>query len=84
MIFAEEVSERPGRRKSKRRTVLVPRWLPIPDACLYSGLSRSVIYGLTGNGTIRTAHVSFSGRGERHRRLVDRLSLDRFLEGASK
>jgi hypothetical protein len=84
MIFAEEISVRPGRRKSKSRTVLIPRWLPIPDASSYSGLSRSVLYDLTSDGTIRTAHVSFSGRGERHRRLVDRLSLDRYLEGASK
>jgi hypothetical protein len=58
---------------------LVPRWLRIPHAVAYSGISRSKLYELFAEGQIRAASVQ--GKGSRKGiRLIDRVSLDEFLE----
>jgi hypothetical protein len=62
---------------------LVPRWLKIPDAVAYGGISKSQLYNFIRSGKLQTAKVRGRGDGRRGRRLVDRLSLDRLLEGFS-
>jgi len=58
---------------------LMPRWLRIPHAVAYSGISRSKLYELFAEGQIRAASVH--GKGSRKGiRLIDRVSLDEFLE----
>lgn len=56
-----------------------PRWLRIPAAVKYGGISRSRLYQELARGTIRSA--SLRGKHQtRGARIVDRLSLDAFLE----
>jgi hypothetical protein len=62
---------------------LVPGWLKIPAAVSYASISRAQLYNLMNSGQIKSAHVK--GRGSiRGSRLIDRLSLDAFLESCSK
>jgi hypothetical protein len=66
---------------------LQARWLRIPAATAYSGLSRARLYVLLAEGQIKSA--SICGRGKRRGiRIVDKESLDAFLEknltGAAK
>jgi hypothetical protein len=57
---------------------LVPRWLRLPAAVAYSGISRSKLYVHLAEGRIRAACVQ--GRGTaRGTRLFDRESIDEFL-----
>ncbi len=51
---------------------ITPRWLRIPAAVAYSGISRSVIYELMGAGKIKTHRVGST-------RIIDRESLDAFI-----
>jgi hypothetical protein len=58
---------------------LQARWLRIPAAVAYSGISRARFYILLAEGQIRSSSVC--GRGaSRGIRVVDRLSIDEFLE----
>jgi Helix-turn-helix domain len=60
-------------------SMLAPRWLRIPHAVAYSGISRSKLYELFTDGQIKA--VSVQGKGSRKGiRLIDRISLDEFLE----
>jgi len=65
-------------QKSSQR--LTPRWLKLPDAVAYSGISKSQLYNFIRSGKLQTAKVKGRGDGTRGTRLVDRLSLDRLLE----
>jgi hypothetical protein len=58
---------------------LEPRWLKVPAAVAYSNLSRAKLYSLMSEGQIRSASIRSKGR-ERGIRIVDRFSIDRFME----
>ena len=59
---------------------LNPRWLRIPAAVKYSGLSRSRLYELLSEGRIRTICVKSQKWAQRGVRLIDRESIDLFME----
>jgi Helix-turn-helix domain len=59
---------------------LNPRWLRIPAAVKYSGLSRSRLYELLSEGTIRSICVKSQKWARRGVRLIDRESIDLFME----
>jgi hypothetical protein len=59
-------------------TTLQPRWMKVPAAVRYSGLSRARLYILLASGEIRSASVRFKGKA-RGIRIVDRESIDEFL-----
>jgi len=58
---------------------LNPRWLRIPAAVKYSGLSRSRLYELISEGKIRSICVKSHKGAERGVRLLDRESIDKFM-----
>jgi hypothetical protein len=58
---------------------LNPRWLRIPAAVKYSGLSRSRLYELISEGKIRSICVKSHKGAERGVRLLDRESIDSFM-----
>jgi hypothetical protein len=58
---------------------LNPRWLRIPAAVKYSGLSRSRLYELLSDGKIRSICVKSHKGAERGVRLLDRESIDNFM-----
>jgi hypothetical protein len=58
---------------------LEARWLRIPAAVAYSSLSRARLYSLLSSGEIKSASIRAKGR-ERGIRVIDRLSIDRFIE----
>jgi hypothetical protein len=60
---------------------LAPRWLRIPGAVKYSGLGRSKLYELLSEGRIRSICVRSQIGAQRGVRLVDRESIDSFMEG---
>jgi hypothetical protein len=60
---------------------LNPRWLRIPGAVKYSGLSRSKLYELLSEGRIRSICVKSQKWAQRGVRLIDRESIDLFMEG---
>jgi len=70
-------------QSKKSAQQLVPRWLRIPDAVAYGGISKSQLYNFIRSGKLQTAKVKGRGDGTRGTRLVDRLSLDRLLESFS-
>jgi hypothetical protein len=57
-----------------------PRWLRIPDAVKYSGISRSRLFRLIRNKEIESACLQERRGTKRGVRLIDRLSLDLLLE----
>jgi len=59
---------------------LNPRWLRIPAAVKYSGLSRSRLYELLSEGSIRSICVKSQKWAQRGVRLIDRESIDLFME----
>jgi hypothetical protein len=61
-----------------------PRWLRISAATQYSGINRSRLFRLIAEGKIRTACLKEHPRAKRGVRLVDRFSLDLFLETLAK
>jgi hypothetical protein len=58
---------------------LNPRWLRIPAAVKYSGLSRSKLYELLSEGKIRSICLKSHKAAERGMRLLDRESIDTFM-----
>jgi hypothetical protein len=56
-----------------------PRWLRIPAAVAYAGVSRAQLYVLLAQNQIRSASISTRGH-RRGIRVVDRLSIDSYLE----
>jgi hypothetical protein len=65
--------------KSTEVTPLPVRWLRIPDAVRYSGLSRSLLYELIGEGAIRSICIRRKG-ALRGARVISVESIDLFLE----
>ena len=63
---------------------LSPRWLRIPSAVKYSGLSRSRLYELLAQGRIKSICVKSHNDALRGVRLVDRESIDLFMESLHK
>ena len=59
---------------------LNPRWLRIPAAVKYSGLSRSRLYELLSEGRIRFICVKSQKWAQRGVRLINRESIDAFME----
>jgi hypothetical protein len=59
---------------------LHPRWLRIPAAVKYSGLSRSRLYELLSQGRIRSICLKSQKSAQRGVRLIDRESIDLFME----
>jgi hypothetical protein len=59
---------------------LNPRWLRIPSAVKYSGLSRSRLYELLGQGRINSICLKSRNNSSRGVRLIDRESVDLFME----
>jgi hypothetical protein len=59
---------------------LNPRWLRIPSAVKYSGLSRSRLYELLGQRRIKSICLKSHNSALRGVRLVDRESIDLFME----
>jgi len=59
---------------------LNPRWLRIPSAVKYSGLSRSRLYELLAQGRIKSICLKSYSKATRGVRLVDRESIDHFME----
>ena len=59
---------------------LNPRWLRIPSAVKYSGLSRSRLYELITKGRINSICLKSHRDAARGVRLLDRKSIDRFME----
>lgn len=57
---------------AKPRQTLPPRWLKIPTAVSYSGISRSTLYELLNAGKIRSHRIGSA-------RVLDRESLDDFI-----
>ena len=60
---------------------LTARWLRIPSAVKYSGLSRSRLYELLSERKIRSISVKSRKGAQRGVRLIDRKSIDLFMEG---
>jgi len=58
---------------------LNPRWLRIPAAVKYSGVSRSRLYELLSAGKIRSICLKSHKGAERGVRLLDRESIDSFM-----
>ena len=59
---------------------LNPRWLRIPSAVKYSGLSRSRLYELLAQGRIKSICLKSHNGALRGVRLVDRESIDLFMQ----
>jgi hypothetical protein len=59
---------------------LNPRWLRIPSAVKYSGLSRSRLYELIAEGSIKSICLKSHRDASRGVRLVDSKSVDLFME----
>jgi hypothetical protein len=59
---------------------LNPRWLRIPGAVKYSGLSRSRLYELLAEGRIKSICLKSHNGAVRGVRLIDRESIDLFME----
>ena len=69
-MFSHEIVQDPA--------TLQPRWLKVPAAVSYSGLSRAKLYILLASGEIRSASVRIKGK-VRGIRVIDRESIDEFL-----
>lgn len=54
------------------RQPITPRWLKIPAAVAYSGISRSTLYELMNAGQIKSHRIGAA-------RVIDRESLDAFI-----
>src|ERR1700737_1090591 len=59
---------------------LAPRWLRVPGAVKYSGLSRSKLHELLSDGRIRSICLRSQEGAQRGGRLIDRESIDSFME----
>ena len=60
--------------------MLNPRWLRIPSAVKYSGLSRSRLYELIAQARIKSICLKSHNNALRGVRLVDKESIDLFME----
>jgi hypothetical protein len=74
-MFAREVLADPLK--------LEPRWLRVPAAVNYSGISRAKLFVLMAEGRIKSASITSAGKN-RGIRVVDRLSIDKFLSSLTR
>jgi len=74
-MFAREVLESPLK--------LEPRWLRVPAAVTYSGISRAKLFVLKAEGQIKSASITSAGKS-RGIRVIDRLSIDKFLSSLTR
>jgi Helix-turn-helix domain len=58
------------------------RWLRIPQAVKYSGISRAFLYRLLTSGAVKS--ISINTAGKRGVRLVDQKDLDTFMESQKR
>jgi hypothetical protein len=58
---------------------LNPWWLRIPAAVKYSGLSRSLLYEVLGDGKIKSICLKSRKGAQRGVRLLDREAIDQFM-----
>jgi hypothetical protein len=72
------------KRPSRFDNRVNPRWLRIPAAVQYSGINRSRLFKLIAEGAIKSACLKEHRGAKRGLRLVDRFSLDLYLEILSK
>lgn len=68
-----------GHMPLPKHVAITPRWLGIAQAVTYSGLGERVLQNHIKNGFIRSSHACAPG-SSRGRRLIDRESLDAFIE----
>jgi hypothetical protein len=82
LIAAEssEVIDKPKSAALRFEDRINPRWLRIPAAIKYSGISRSRLFRLIHDGEIQSACLQERPGTKRGVRLIDRLSLDLLLE----
>lgn len=73
-------SARPYYHSQSRIAPIEPRWATLNGAAVYSGLSRSLLWEMAKEGSIRTASVRRGEGMKRGRRLVDLRSLDAWIE----
>jgi hypothetical protein len=64
---------------STQKTTITPRWLTYEAAAIYSGLGTRVLENHVRAGLIRSSNACAPG-STRGRRLLDRISLDEFIE----
>ena len=64
---------------SKHTHAITPRWLTYDQAATYSGLSSRLLQNHVRDGYVRSSNVVAPG-STRGRRLLDRESLDAFIE----
>jgi hypothetical protein len=81
---APDPESKPKRRDAHFEDRINPRWLRIDAAVEYSGINRSRLFKLIAEGAIKTACLKEHHGAKRGLRLVDRFSLDLFLETLSK
>jgi len=68
-----------AKTRAYKDTDILPRWLTLQAAAPYSGVSGQTLRNWEKAGHIRFANVTpMGGRG---RVLIDRLELDKFIEG---
>ena len=60
-------------------TAIQPRWLSVSDAAKYSSFCERHIRKLCSKGVVQSKNVKLEG-ASKGRRVIDRLSLDRFIE----
>jgi hypothetical protein len=77
---AHVISEDLRAAKSPLEDRVAARWLRIPQAVHYSGVNRSRLFKLIAQGVIKTASLKEHPGATRGIRLVDRFSLDLYLE----
>ena len=62
-----------------KKHAIIPKWLTLEGASTYSGLTIRTLQNYIAAGHVRSANVVAAGNS-RGRRLVDRASLDAFIE----
>jgi Helix-turn-helix domain len=76
MIKTEKDQALAEANSAAARQPITPRWLKIPAAVAYTGISRSVLYELMNAGKIRSHLIGAA-------RVLDRESLDCFIQDQS-
>lgn len=72
MIQPEKDQALAEANSSAARQLITPRWLKIPSAVAYTGISRSTLYELMNDGKIKSHRIGAA-------RVLDRESLDSFI-----
>jgi len=75
-----EAAEAPPPAKPLLEDRVPPRWLRVSQVVTYSGINRSRLFRLISEGVLKTASIKESAHSTRGIRLIDRYSLDLYLE----